>query len=134
MIPQISSGLTQRIETVRQPGRTFRVTDEFIGGSIDGLGAIEQAVFHILNIERYAYPIFGDDYGIEFAQYRGKTAAYIKATIQGTLKSALMQDDRIKDVKVKSVTQPEPDAVAVVFEVHTVSGTFDQDAVIRTAV
>lgn len=93
-----------------------------IVGYADGLEAVKQSIFHILNVERYAYIIYNNNYGVELEQYIGADINYIEATIENTLKEALTYDLRIKDVKVQSVTQITHDIVLVNFICYTIYG------------
>lgn len=118
MIPYIP---LRAIETVVSPSKTFRQTEKKVSGTLDELEAVTQSVRHILNTERYAYPIYGDDYGIEFEQYKGITFAYLQATIQANLDRALLQDDRIKSIEIMALEQSENSAI-LMLRVHTVFG------------
>ena len=93
-----------------------------IAGYVDGLDAMKQAIFHILMIERYAYDIYDENYGIELAQYIGADLEYINTTIEDTLREALTYDLRILDVQVTSVEQVEFDKVLVSFIAYTIYG------------
>lgn len=124
MIPQITNAIIETIETVAYPSRTYRLGEEQVAGFVDGLEAIKQAVFHILSTERYAYPIYGDNYGVELEKYKGRGFDYLKATIENTLKDALLQDDRIIDVTVTDVQKIKKDSVLVKFTVMSNRGTF----------
>lgn len=98
------------------------VNSDRIVGYADGLEAVKQSIFHILNVERYAYIIYNNNYGVELEQYIGADINYIEATIENTLKEALTYDLRIKDVKVQSVTQITHDIVLVNFICYTIYG------------
>lgn len=91
-------------------------------GYADGLEAIKQAIYHILNTERYAYLIYDDNYGVEFEQYIGKDFNFIQATIEDTLREALTHDLRITDVMVNSIDKIDSNVVAINFTATTVYG------------
>jgi hypothetical protein len=106
MIPQIENSiLNTPIEIITYPSKTYKMTDKQIAGYVDDIDAIKQAVYHILSIERYAYAIYDDNYGVEFEKYIGQGFHFLKSTIQDTLKEALLQDDRIENVEVTNVTE-----------------------------
>lgn len=88
-----------------------------IAGFVDEEEAIKQAIYHILNTERYAYDIYDDNYGVELQQYIGKDFDYLKTTIQNTLEEALTQDDRITSVEVTSIEKISNDIAKVQFTV-----------------
>lgn len=93
-----------------------------IEGYVDKLDAIKQAIYHILNTERYAYLIYDDNYGVEFEQYIGADLEYIETTLEETLREALTQDLRILDVKVNSINKVATDKVLVNFTTYTSYG------------
>ena len=96
-------------------------TVDRIGGFITDKEAIQQAIYHILMTERYDYLIYDNNYGVELAQYIGQGIDYLKASIEDTLKEALMQDERILDVNVLDITEVASDAALIKFEVQTTS-------------
>jgi len=125
LIPQISGAIgVEQIEVVPFPSNTYRLTDTQLIGSIDGINAVEQAVYHILSTERYAYAIYDDNYGVELEKYIGRSFGYLETTIQNTLRDALLQDDRILAVSVTSVTKQAIDSALVQFNVISDRGTF----------
>lgn len=105
MIPQMETILNTIPETINYPSKTYKYTENQIVGKVDNLEAIKQAVYHILSIERYAYAIYDDNYGVELQKYIGQDFSYVEATIEQTLREALTQDDRIIDVKVTDIVQ-----------------------------
>lgn len=96
-------------------------TDRIIG-YVDKLDAIKQAIYHILSIERYAYLIYSNNYGVELEQYIGKDINYLQATIEQTLKEALTYDLRIKDVIVNEIKQININTVLINFTAITLYG------------
>ena len=125
MIPQIQAmnaeNLSQ-IEIVRQPSKTYKDNTKGITGYISGIEAVTQTVRHILNKERYAYPIYPDNFGMELEKYKGQSFEYLQATIQKDLSEALMQDDRIYNVVVTEITKMDIDSAHVVFNVYSTEG------------
>ena len=109
MIPNISV-LINPIEEVEHPNKTYKavVDDNLvignemyknrIDGFVDELPAIEQAVYMILGTERYMFPIYSWDYGIELVDLYGKPMPYVIAELPRRIKEALMTDNRISDV------------------------------------
>lgn len=131
MIPQIDQATTQDIEIISYPSHTYRVGERKIEGFADGEAAIRQTVMHILFTERYAYAIYDDSYGTELEQYFGKPFEFIEAGMGQSITEALLQDDRITDVVINSITQDEKlDSLNVNFTVVTTLGTFAQEVTI----
>ena len=132
MIPQIGAeaDITQ-IRIVPYPTFTYRHTDNQIVGNIDELEAIQQAVYHILSTERYAYAIYDNNNGVELEKYRKRGFEYLDATIQSTLQDALFQDDRITAVIVTSIEKTGADSALVKFTVVCSKGTFESEVVVN---
>ena len=67
MIPQVQDDLRQDFTFSVLPSRTFKMNHDTktITGTIDQVRAVEQAVFLILNVERYEWLIYSWNYGFE---------------------------------------------------------------------
>lgn len=117
MIPQIDNSNDNNFIQNINPSKTYKLSDNRIGGFVDGKNAIQQCIYHILSVERYSCAIYDDNYGVELEQYIGKDLAYIESTIQDTLKEALTQDNRINDVIVNQIIQTDTDNVLIDFDV-----------------
>ena len=130
MIPQIQSSsfsnkTIQEIKIVTQPSLTYKDNGNNIIGKTDGLDAIAQTVYHILNKERYAYVIYPDWYGVELEKYKGLPFSYLEAQIENDLRSALLQDDRIYDIIISEITQLSVDSASVKFNVYSQEGIIE---------
>lgn len=83
-----------------QTGRTYRldIVNGRISGMTDGLDAVKQAVYMILNIERYKNAIFSWNYGIELSELIGKRKGYVIPELERRIAEAIMTDDRVYSV------------------------------------
>jgi hypothetical protein len=102
MLPEINT-LTEEIIEVEYPTNTYHIKhieggDDRIVGYTDDLEAVKQAIYLILNIERYDYPIYSWDYGIELKDLFGKPIPYVISELPDRIKDALTMDNRITDV------------------------------------
>lgn len=116
MIPNTSE-LSMSIEEENHPTLTFRaVVDENltignirfrnrINGLLDDLDAVEQSVYLILGTERYKFPIYSWDYGVELADLFGKPMPFVMAELPERIKEALTVDERISNVTDFEFTQ-----------------------------
>ena len=88
------------VEEEQQPSLTYGIDFERgrIRGMIDELEAVKQAVFLILQTERYRYLIYSADYGSELEGFIGRDQLFIQSELKRRIREALMQDDRIGDV------------------------------------
>lgn len=102
MIPANDSDmLEQDFEYETQPSKTYKLNmdnNTISGGYIDGLDALKQAIYKILNTERFDYIIYSWNYGIEIKELIGEHMSFVIPEIERVIKEALMQDDRIEDV------------------------------------
>ncbi len=126
MTPVIKTSSLPFTRVEPYPSLTYKDSTNQIAGLVDGLAAMQQTVRHILSIERYAYSIYDSNYGVELARYVGKNFAYINATIRNTIRNALLQDDRIVDVKDFKVEQIGGSKCKVSFTVITKLGDFKE--------
>jgi phage baseplate assembly protein W len=95
-----SNILTERIGDSEYESKTYRInasvtTPHKIQGYVDGLEAVRQAIYLILNTERYQYPIYSWDYGVELIDLIGKPIPYVMSEVARRIDEALTQDDRI---------------------------------------
>lgn len=77
---------------------THRMTEDRVKGKVDGIKALEQAIYKILNTERYEYPIYTFTYGVELKKLVGKEQPYVRSELKRIVREALLQDDRILQV------------------------------------
>ena len=128
MTPQIDTGFTDsNVQQYEQPTLTYRAENNMVSGMIDGIDALRQTIKHILVTERYAFPIYDDNYGVELEKYLGTDIATIQADIETTLKEALLQDNRITNIYVNSVEQDGLDSCIVNFTVESIYGNFEEE-------
>lgn len=101
MIPQTGDDLRQDFVFTTLPSKTFKMNYDrlTISGTIDQIQAVEQAVFLILNTERYQWLIFSWNYGVELHNLIGKDVEYCIPEIERRIREALLQDDRITAVQ-----------------------------------
>jgi|SRR5665648_86067 len=86
--------VTQDLETTK----TYKLSDTKVQGFTDELGALEQAIYKELNTEKYEYPIYSFNYGIEFESLIGKDPIYVRVEIKRRIQECLLQDERVTSV------------------------------------
>lgn len=89
-----------------------------ISGYIDDKDAIIQAIYLILQTERYESMIYNWYYGVEFDGLIGKQRDYVTSELQRVIREALTEDDRILEVNDFEITYTE-DSALIVFLVET---------------
>ena len=91
-------------------------------GRVDGPAAYRQAVWKIVNTERYAYRNTPPNAGIEMRQFINRSPNYFRARIERVMRSALMQDDRTLEVHLLRTEKTGPRSVAAWFRIISVYG------------
>ena len=99
MIPNINI-LTETITENTYANRTYKINENRsrINGYTDELDAVVQAVSLILNTERYEFPIYSFDYGVELLDLYGKPIPYVMSELPRRVREALLTDNRILEV------------------------------------
>lgn len=123
------------VEEEQQPSLTYGIDFERgrIIGMIDELEAVKQAVFLILQTERYRYLIYSDDYGSELEGLIGRDPLFVQSEIKRRIREALMQDDRIEDV-TNFRLQFNGDSVLIRFTVISIFGEIEAEQEVTAVV
>lgn len=104
--------------------RTYKMKlfSDRINGKTDEQEAMKQAIYKILNTERYSYSIYSWNYGIELKDLFGKPKNFCKSELKRRIKEALIQDERILDVNAFSFEDKKRRELAVTFTANTIYG------------
>lgn len=133
MIPSASSYLNSNMETAdRQPLKTYKmqIEDERVVSTTDGLAAMEQAIYKILNTERYRYVIYSWNYGIELDDLFGQPLPYVYPELKRRITEALLVDDRISKVDNFTFSHKRGE-VSTTFNVTTVEGVISATKAVK---
>lgn len=124
MIPSTSGFLSQDFEIIQQPSKVYQMDldGNSIRGFTDGQEAVKQAVFRILNTERYEYIIYPWWYGIETIDLYGMPVTYVCPELERRIEEALRMDDRITSVTDFEHDLSQKGVVYTTFTVHTIFG------------
>ena len=122
MLPSGGDLLTQPFELKKQPSRTYQLGEGHIRGMTDGLEAIRQAIYCILETERFGHLIYSWNYGVELKRLYGKTPGLIESKLKKRIRAALLQDDRIQKVG-DFLFSHRKGALSVTFTVETEAGS-----------
>lgn len=129
MIPEVNDGLISDFEeAIEQPSKTYKlnIAKNRIVGFIDEVEALKQAIFLILNIERYDYIIYSWNYGVELNDLFGKPIPFVLPEIKRRVTEALIQDDRIDSVDNFHFDVSKGKVLAT-FTVHTIYGEIETE-------
>ena len=78
--------------------KTYNLTEKKIQGNIDQLGALQQAIYKILNTGKYEYQIYRFDYVIALESLIGKEANYVRVELKRRIQECLLNYERIISV------------------------------------
>ncbi len=92
----------------------------------DGIEAVKQSVYKILNTERYDNLIYSWNYGVELNHIIGKPLGFAISEIDRVITEALIQDDRIDSVDnfTFNRVKDKKNIIEVSFTVHSIFGEF----------
>jgi phage baseplate assembly protein W len=131
MIP-LNDDLQVDFEIETQPTKTYKldIKNNRIVGMVDGLAAVKQSVFKILETERYNYPIYTWNHGVELIELIGEQPSFAYPEVKRRITEALIQDERISGVDEFTFTSVQG-AVNVKFTVHTTEGEIEMEKVVN---
>ena len=100
MIPSVTGFLEQDFEITEQPTKTYKMNLQTnrIRGYVDGQEAMKQAIYKILQTERYQYIMYSWNYGIETLDLYGEPVSYVCPELERRISEALLWDERIQSV------------------------------------
>lgn len=133
MIPSTTAFLEQDFEIEEQPTHTYKMNlvSEHIRGYIDGQEAMKQAIYKILNTERYQYIMYSWNYGIELLDLYGEPVSYVCPELERRIAEALTWDDRIKSVDNFDFNISKKGEILVTFTAHTIFGDVAAEKVVN---
>lgn len=134
MIPAVTGFLKENFEIEEQPDKTYKMQETVLRGKIEGKEAVRQAVYKILNTERYQYPVYSWDYGIELVDLYGEPFSYVCPELERRITEALTWDTRIQSADNFTFEQKAGGRILVTFTVHTVYGDIDTEQEVDVSV
>lgn len=130
------SGAVSVVMNPTWPNKTYRMmidADRVQGTITSDLEAVKQAVYKIINTERYKFLIYSWNYGIELDDLFGKPIPYVLPEIPRRITEALKQDDRITNVGDFDLTYNKKGDVLAKFRVTTIYGSFAASKEVRVS-
>lgn len=128
MIP-VSSISTVEIQMDPSLTWAIRMDKNTVTGQIDAIQAVAQAIYLMLNTERYKHAIYSWNYGVEFSDLFGQPRDYVYPEIKRRITEALLTDDRITGVGDFNFSK-QKSAVGVTFTVATIYGEIEAERVV----
>lgn len=127
MIPQVQDDLREDFTFDTLPSLAFKlnIDKNTISGTVDQVEAVAQAVYVILNTERYEWLIHSWNFGVELKNLIGKDIEYCIPEIERRIREALLQDDRITAVQNFEFTVTKKKQITTTFQVVTIFGSLN---------
>ena len=101
--------------------RTYDIQYDMVGKYIDGIEALRQHINKILSTEKYQYPIYSFNYGIELESLIGKDLEYIQIELKRRIEECLSDDSRIQSIE-DFTFESEADTLYCSFNVVSIYG------------
>jgi hypothetical protein len=132
MLPAVNDDLQKDFEIEEETSYTYKLNldKSIIAGYVDELEAMKQAIYLILNIERYEYLIYSWNYGIELNDLYGQPIPFVLPELKRRITEALMQDSRILGVDNFSF-ETNKGKVHATFTVHTIFGDVEAERTVN---
>ena len=132
MLPQVNIQNLNELEINSMPSKTYKLNygKNQIYDTTDDLQALRQAIYIILNTERYNYLIYSWDFGVELKKLIGREKFQATAQLEQAIKDALLQDSRILSVENFSFAF-ERKTVTATFTVKTIFGDIESEKVVK---
>lgn len=133
MIPAVNEVLSKEITLISYPSKTYKMemANKTITGYTDGAESMTQAIYKILNTERYAYIAYSWNYGLYTADLFGMDFEYVCAELERRIEEALLADDRVLSVEDFSFEQQDKRKILCQFTANTSFGTIAAEKVVE---
>lgn len=99
----------------------INLTENIVGGKVDGLTALKQSIYMMLNTEADQYIIYPYTYGVNTLDLIGMPYDYVMAVLPSRIKTTLLSDGRITDV-TDFEFEIYKNKISVTFVAHTIYG------------
>lgn len=121
MIPNATISVDLQVINDTETSRTYKLSDTKVQGFTNELEALKQAIYKVLNTEKYEYSIYSFSYGIELESLIGKDVTYVKIEMKRRIQECLLQNIRIKNVDNFKFTVTG-DEMLCTFDVNSIYG------------
>lgn len=133
MIPSVNGILTSDLEVETFPSKNYmmHIDRNFISGTCDKKEAVKQAIYKILNTERYEYIIYSWNYGIQLYDLYGEPVTYVCPELERRIIDALLTDDRINFCENFDFDTSQKGVIVVTFKANTIYGDIEVERVVN---
>ena len=102
-----------------------------LAGTVNDINAVKQACFCILATEQDIHKIYDKSYGLQTFDLIGKDYSYIASELKRRIREALIQDDRINDVRDFVIERVKKDGIHLSFVVECNYGDISMDKTVK---
>lgn len=140
LLPKQSGAVIGRqlgvISSAYQTSNTYKVdfSTGHVAGFVDGIPAMRQAIYKILQSERFYYLMYSWQYGIEMNAVMGKSFPVFVSEVKRVLREALLADRRITELTDLEVTRQDKRTALVSFTAKTIFGDIPLERTVSTHV
>jgi len=129
----IPTNTINELEVQEQSNKDYKLNIDrnVINGTVNGIEAMKQVIYKILNTERYEHIIYSWNYGIELKDLYGEHISYVCPELERRITEALIQDERVKAVDSFLFESERKRELHVKFVVHTIFGDIDIEKVVN---
>lgn len=133
MTPDTDNILLNNLETdEEQTSKTYYLDIEkniITTNFCNGIEAMKQVVYCILNTERFEHLIYSWNYGIELKHLIGEDTTFVIPELERVIKEALLQDTRIVEVN-NFEFEVNKNSIIAKFSVITNAGEIEAEKVV----
>lgn len=125
MIPKTVSNVSSEIVTAEMTNKTYKIdfNNNRIVKKVDGIEALKQAIYFIMNTVRYKHIIYSKNHGNELLNAIGLDYDLARAEVERYVKEAILADDRFREIQNYTTSKLSSDSVLVKFDVLTNLGS-----------
>lgn len=128
-----NDGLLNSFEYETQPDLTYKlhIESERVSGYVDDVEAYKQAIYKLLNTERYEHIIYSWNYGVELKDLFGEPIPYVVPELERRITEAVMADERTESVSDFEFDTSKSGVVHVKFKASSIYGEVDLEKTVE---
>ena len=86
------------VEEIEYLNQSYDLKPEKIQGFVKDLEALKQSIAKRIGTQRFDYPIYSFNYGVDWRSLMGKSPEYYRPEAKRMIEESLMQDNRVISV------------------------------------
>lgn len=122
MLPQLNDDVNMAKEEMTSQTYEVDFKNQRIKGKIDGIEALKQSIYFILNTIRYRNTIYSQNYGNEIEKAIGLDFDLAKTELKRYIEEAILEDRRVLEIQNYVAKKIDAGGFEVSFDVKTIFG------------